>query len=151
MLKIRLRRIGKKKQASYRLVVAEHTMPIDGKFLADLGFYNPHTKRVGLDKDQVLKWLSQGAKPSNSAARILAEEKIKHDSIVVVKKNKKAKQKKTQDSPATPVGAAQTGDTGDTDEATSAPAEQTEPEEQPNSDQPDAAGVEESDQPTEDK
>ncbi len=92
MLVIRYRRAGKKNQPSYRIVLAEHSYPINGKFIEDLGFYNPHTKATGLKKDEILAWLNKGAQPSNSVARLLTKEKVKHNSIVVVKKNKKSKQ-----------------------------------------------------------
>lgn len=96
MLVIRLRRIGKKNKPSYRIVVAEHTMPIQGKFVEDIGFYNPHTKTIGLKKDRASEWLKKGAKPSNTVAKLMIHEKMKHDSIVVVKKNKKAKSVKVE-------------------------------------------------------
>ena len=91
MLVIRLRRIGKKNKPSYRVVVAEHTWAAAGKFTADLGFYNPHSKEFKVDKDAVMEWLKKGAKPSNSLSRLLQSLKLKHASIVVVKRNKKAK------------------------------------------------------------
>jgi len=91
MLMIRFRRIGKKNKPTYRLTVAEHTKPVNGSFVADVGFYNPHTKVAGLKSELILDWLKKGAKPSNSVAKLLQREKIKHNSIVVIKKNKKAK------------------------------------------------------------
>jgi len=91
MLVIRLRRIGKKKKPTYRLVVAERTMPVEGKFVEDVGYYNPHTKAAGLKKDEILDWLKKGAKPSNTVAKVLIKEKIKHDSVVVVKRHRKPK------------------------------------------------------------
>ncbi|MBI4948254.1 30S ribosomal protein S16 [Candidatus Berkelbacteria bacterium] len=97
MLVIRLRRTGKKNKPTYRIIVAEHTMPVNGKFTDDLGFYNPHTKQTSISKEKVEKWLGNGAKPSNTVAKILINEKIKHNSIVFVKKNKKSK--KTAEEP----------------------------------------------------
>jgi len=91
MLVIRFRRIGKKNQPTYRIVVAEHSYPIDGRFVADLGFYNPHTKATGLKNDEALEWMKKGARPSNSVAKLLERAKIKHASVVVTKKNKAAK------------------------------------------------------------
>lgn len=102
MLIIRLRRTGKKNKPTYRIVVAEHSFPVDGKFTADLGFYNPHTKNAGLKKDDLLSWMDKGAKPSNSVARILEREKIKHALVIVVKKNKKPKAKVEEAAKATP-------------------------------------------------
>lgn len=73
MLRIRLRRVGGKKQPSYRIVVAESTSPRDGKFVEIVGFYNPRTEpeTVQVKEDRVLYWLSVGAQPSDSLARLL--------------------------------------------------------------------------------
>jgi small subunit ribosomal protein S16 len=72
MLRIRLRRVGAKKQPSYRIVVAESTAPRDGKFLEVIGFYNPRTEpeTVRIDEGRALHWLSVGASPSDSVVRI---------------------------------------------------------------------------------
>ena len=72
MLRIRLRRVGAKKQPSYRIVIAEKSDPRDGKFLEVVGFYNPRTEpeTVTIKEDRVLHWLSVGAQPSGSVARI---------------------------------------------------------------------------------
>ena len=73
MLKIRLRRVGSKKQPSYRVVVAESTSPRDGKFVEVIGFYNPRTQpeTVKIKEDRALYWLSVGAQPTDSMARLL--------------------------------------------------------------------------------
>ena len=73
MLRIRLRRVGGKKQPSYRMVVAESTSPRDGKFVEIVGFYNPRTEpeTITVKEDRVLYWLSVGAQPSDSLARLL--------------------------------------------------------------------------------
>ncbi|MBN1249723.1 MAG: 30S ribosomal protein S16 [Anaerolineae bacterium] len=72
MLRIRLRRVGAKKQPSYRIVVAEKSAPRDGKFVEVVGFYNPRTdpETVRIDEERALHWLSVGAQPSDSVARI---------------------------------------------------------------------------------
>jgi small subunit ribosomal protein S16 len=72
MLRIRLRRVGAKKQPSYRIVIAEKSDPRDGKFLEVVGFYNPRTEpeTVTIKEDRVLHWMSVGAQPSDSVARI---------------------------------------------------------------------------------
>lgn len=106
MLVIRLRRIGKKNKPTYRVVVAEHTYPINGKFMADLGFYNPHTKGIGLKVEDVKLWLSKGAKPSNTVSRLLLGEKIKHPSIVFEKRNRKPKSEPTEKPAAAPAAEA---------------------------------------------
>ncbi|MBN1875434.1 MAG: 30S ribosomal protein S16 [Anaerolineae bacterium] len=71
MLKIRLRRVGAKRQASYRIVVAESTVSRDGKFVEVIGFYNPRTEpeTVKIKEDRALHWLSVGAQPTDAVAR----------------------------------------------------------------------------------
>jgi small subunit ribosomal protein S16 len=72
MLRIRLRRVGAKRQPSYRIVVAESTAPRDGKFVETIGFYNPRTEpeTVKIDEGRALHWLSVGASPSDAVQRI---------------------------------------------------------------------------------
>ena len=72
-LKIRLRRMGRKKAPSYRIVVAESTMPRDGRFVASIGHYNPRTEPLTLqvDRDRALFWLDQGAIPTDTAKSLL--------------------------------------------------------------------------------
>jgi small subunit ribosomal protein S16 len=105
MLVIRLRRTGKKNKPSYRVVVAEHSYPVNGKFTADLGFYNPHTKQTGLNLDETKKWLDKGAQPSNTVSKILQQEKMKHKSVVIHRRNRKPKAESKPEKPA-PVAAA---------------------------------------------
>ncbi len=71
MLKIRLRRVGAKKQPSYRIVVAESTAPRDGKFVEIIGHYNPRTEpeTVVIKEDRALYWLSVGAQPTDAVNR----------------------------------------------------------------------------------
>jgi len=79
MLKIRLRRTGAKKQASYRVVVAESTSPRDGKFIEILGHYNPRTDPPTLvikEEERLFYWLSVGAQPTDSVKRILESKGI---------------------------------------------------------------------------
>src|ERR1700722_5300172 len=72
MLKIRMQRIGRINQASYRIVVTEHTAsPKAGKFVEKLGTYNPHTKARTLNEDRVKYWISVGAQPSATMHNML--------------------------------------------------------------------------------
>ena len=73
MLRIRLRREGAKKQPSYRVVVADSRSARDGSFIDHLGHYNPRTEpsTVEIDEDKAIKWLRQGAQPSEAVERIL--------------------------------------------------------------------------------
>lgn len=73
MLRIRLRRVGGKKQPSYRIVVAESTAPRDGKFVEVVGFHNSRTEpeTVQVKEERLLHWLSVGAQPSDAVLRLL--------------------------------------------------------------------------------
>ncbi len=75
MVRIRLRRIGSKRQPSYRMIVADAEAPRDGRFLEVVGFYNPRTQpeTVQVNEDRALHWLGVGAQPSESVARILTK------------------------------------------------------------------------------
>ncbi|HQD39710.1 MAG TPA: 30S ribosomal protein S16 [Bacillota bacterium] len=72
-VKIRLRRMGAKKQPFYRLVVADSRFPRDGRFIEELGWYNPLTSddKVEVDEDKALSWLQKGAQPTDTARRLL--------------------------------------------------------------------------------
>ena len=73
MLRIRLRRVGAKKQPSYRVVVADQRESRDGNFVDHLGHYNPRTEppTVVIDEEKALKWLKVGAQPSEAVAQML--------------------------------------------------------------------------------
>lgn len=73
MVRIRLRRVGLKRQPSYRIVVADRESPRNGKYIEVIGFYNPRTVPTTLElkEERALYWLSVGAQPSESVARIL--------------------------------------------------------------------------------
>jgi small subunit ribosomal protein S16 len=72
MVRLRLRRVGRKNQASFRIVAADKETKRDGRFLEVVGFYNPRTEpeTIQLKEDLVYKWLKNGAQPSESAERI---------------------------------------------------------------------------------
>ena len=73
MLRIRLRRVGAKKQPAYRVVVADSRAARDGAFVDQIGHYNPRTEppTVVIDEDKALKWLRNGATPSEAVERML--------------------------------------------------------------------------------
>jgi small subunit ribosomal protein S16 len=73
MLRIRLRRVGAKKQPYYRVVVADSRSPRDGRHVEVIGHYNPRTEpeTVVIREDRALYWLSQGAQPSDNVRRFL--------------------------------------------------------------------------------
>lgn len=73
MVRIRLRRIGKKKQPTYRVVVADSRAPRDGGFIEDIGRYNPRTEpsEVEINSERATEWLSKGAQPSHAVVKLL--------------------------------------------------------------------------------
>ena len=72
-VRIRLRRTGKRKQPAYRVVVADQRSPRDGRFVEELGTYNPLTdpSEIRIDEDKALGWLTKGAQPSASVVALL--------------------------------------------------------------------------------
>ena len=76
MLVIRLTRIGKKNQPSYRVVLTEKTNPVRGKFIEILGSYDPRLKTKALKVERIKYWLSKGAQPSDTMHNLLVNEKI---------------------------------------------------------------------------
>ncbi len=73
MLRIRLRRVGKKKQPMYRIVVADSRAPRDGAFVENIGYYHPlnNPSTIVLDEARAKHWLDHGAQPSDRVAKIL--------------------------------------------------------------------------------
>jgi small subunit ribosomal protein S16 len=71
-LKIRLRRMGRKKAPTYRIVVAESSMPRDGRFVENLGHYNPRTEPMTLvvDAEKAQIWMKKGAKPTETVEKL---------------------------------------------------------------------------------
>jgi small subunit ribosomal protein S16 len=78
MVRIRLQRVGAKRQPSYRVVVADQRSPRDGRFLEIIGHYNPRTEpeTVEIKADRALFWLQRGAQPSDAVARMLQKANI---------------------------------------------------------------------------
>lgn len=77
-VKLRLRRMGKKKQPVYKMVAADSRSPRDGKFLEAVGFYNPLTNphTLELKEERILYWLNVGAQPSNTVKSLLRQKGI---------------------------------------------------------------------------
>ena len=75
MVKIRLRRTGAKGKPNYRLVVADSRSPRDGAFIDIIGHFNPLTdpETVVINEDKARHWLSKGAQPTDTAARLLSK------------------------------------------------------------------------------
>ncbi|WP_455662753.1 30S ribosomal protein S16 [Pradoshia sp.] len=77
-VKIRLKRMGAKKSPFYRIVVADSRSPRDGRFIETVGTYNPvaNPAEVKIDEELTLKWLQNGAKPSDTVRNLLSKEGI---------------------------------------------------------------------------
>jgi small subunit ribosomal protein S16 len=75
MVKIRLRRVGTRNKPMYRMVVADHRSPRDGAFIEVIGHYNPLTEpeTFVVEEEKALKWLKVGAKPTDTALRLLSK------------------------------------------------------------------------------
>jgi len=129
MLVIRLKRVGKKNQPFYRVVLAEHARPVKGKFIKILGSYNPFNKKSQLKNEEILKWLGNGAKPSNSAAKILVQAGLKHPLIVVKTFKKKLKKKEVKAPEAAEVKETKSQEKTDEKKEESTPEEQNKPTE----------------------
>jgi len=76
MLKIRLARVGKKKQPTYRFVVSDSLKDLYGRQLEILGSYNPFTKVCDVKKDRILYWISKGAQASPTAHNLLVDQNV---------------------------------------------------------------------------
>ena len=71
MLKLRLKKYGRKRQASYRIVVIPSTTKRDGRSIEELGFYNPHTNETNLNVARIQARLSEGAQPTPTVRNLL--------------------------------------------------------------------------------
>ena len=78
MVKLRLKRMGKKGAPFYRIVAADSRSPRDGRFIEQIGTYNPTKaeEKVTLDKELAKKWLSNGAQPTDTVRSILSHEGV---------------------------------------------------------------------------
>lgn len=91
MLRLRLQRRGKRNYATYRVVVAEQHAPVKGRFVADVGHYNPHTNEFTVDVAAIKQWLSQGVQPSATVHNLLVTHKvITSDKVTSWRPKKKA-------------------------------------------------------------
>lgn len=96
-VRIRLRRTGARKQPSYRFVVADSRSPRDGRFFEIIGHYNPRHEpvEITLDEEKVKKWLANGAQPSDTVARLLAQKGLLDKSKVPMRKAREKRAKKS--------------------------------------------------------
>ena len=77
-VKIRLRRMGTHKRPFYRVIVADARSPRNGRFIEEIGYYNPLTepKQVKIDEEKANKWLATGAQPTDTVKRLLKKAEI---------------------------------------------------------------------------
>ena len=128
MIKLRLKRFGKKKEASFRIVACNSTSRRDGRPLQELGFYNPRTKETRLDTEALRTRLTQGAQPTDVVRTLLEKggllEKKERPSIAIGKqkleKEKAVKAKaKEEESESTKVASETNEAESETNEAES--------------------------------
>ena len=105
MIKLRLKRFGKKRESSFRLVACNSTSRRDGRPLEELGFYNPRTKETRLDTEALRTRLGQGAQPTDAVRTLLEkggllEKKIRPAEVVGKQKQEKERLAKKKDAPA---------------------------------------------------
>ncbi len=100
MLKIRLARVGKKKNPTYRFIISESARDTYGKALEILGHYNAFTKVTEVKKDRILYWISQGAKLSPTVHNMLVDQNVITGEKVKASKSKKKTGGETQQPPS---------------------------------------------------
>lgn len=76
MLKLRLKRTGRKGSPSYRLVIMENITRRDGKSIEEVGYYNPQTKHFKFEIEKIEKWLNSGAQPTETVFQLLKKADI---------------------------------------------------------------------------
>lgn len=100
MLAIKLRPTGKKHQRYFRVIVAEKKSKLQGKYVDNLGWLNPHENTYNVDKDKVAQWIKKGAQPTNTVHNLLVKAGIIKGSKIPAHKKKKEK-KATEQPPET--------------------------------------------------
>ena len=75
-VKIRLRRMGAKKAPTYRVIVADSRSPRDGRFIEEIGYFNPRSDELKIDADKAKTWLKNGAQPTDTVKALLKKSNI---------------------------------------------------------------------------
>ena len=75
-VKIRLRRMGAKKAPTYRVIVADSRSPRDGRFIEEIGYFNPRSDELKIDSDKAKTWLKNGAQPTDTVRALLKKSSI---------------------------------------------------------------------------
>ena len=123
MLKIRLKRLGAKKSPSFRIIVINSTTKREGRPVEELGWYNPKTKEMKLNKESALSWISNGAQTTETVKYLITncneDGTLNYKKKEVVKLSKKAQAKKAEEEARKAEEAAKAAETE------AAPAEET--------------------------
>ncbi len=131
MLKIRLKRLGAKKAPTYRVIVINSTTKREGKPIEELGYYNPKTKDMKLNKASAEAWISKGAQPTDTVKYLIAncnaDGSLNYKKKETVKLSKKALAKKAAEEEAKAAEAAKAAEEAAKAEP-EAPAEEAAPE-----------------------
>ncbi|MBQ7332944.1 MAG: 30S ribosomal protein S16 [Clostridia bacterium] len=75
-VKMRLRRMGAKKAPTYRVIVADSRSPRDGRFIEELGHFDPRSNELKIDAEKAKKWISNGAQPTETVKALLKKSNI---------------------------------------------------------------------------
>ena len=75
-VKMRLRRMGAKKAPTYRVIIADSRSPRDGRFIEEIGFFNPRSDELKIDADKAKTWLANGAQPTDTVKALLKKSNI---------------------------------------------------------------------------
>ena len=103
MLMLKLKKKGKRDTASMRLIASDKRSKLDGKYVDDLGWFNPHSDDHSLDKDRIEHWLKSGAKPTAAVHNLLVRAKIISASKIAVHKKAKVKKDESAAAGAAPI------------------------------------------------
>ena len=75
-VKMRLRRMGAKKAPSYRVIIADSRSPRDGRFIEEIGYFNPRTDEIKIDAEKAKTWIKNGAQPTDTVRALLKKSNI---------------------------------------------------------------------------
>ena len=128
MLKIRLKRLGAKKNPTYRIIVINSTTKRDGRPIQELGHYNPKTKVMKLDKATALDWIKKGAQPTETVAYLIKncndDGTLNYVKKETVKLSKKAQAKAQAEAEAKAAAEAEAKAAAEAADSEEAPAEE---------------------------
>ena len=75
-VKMRLRRMGAKKAPTYRVIIADSRSPRDGRFIEEIGYFNPKSDELKIDAEKAKKWIANGAQPTDTVKSLLKKSNI---------------------------------------------------------------------------